>query len=371
MRKVDYSFKNLEPFNLSFIIGLPLLGFIFLWAHIKFEGFNPWLLIPAFVMYALTVFGISAGYHRLFAHRSYKANTFFKVILLILGATSGENTALKWAADHRRHHQHTDTDLDPHSIHEGFFFAHVGWVVMKEEEDKKSVLPKDLLNDKWVMWQAKYCLPIAFAVNGLAIALAGYFTGSWLGAIAIVGFLRLTFVLHITFFINSLCHMIGNRPYNTVETARDSMVLAFITFGEGYHNFHHAFQSDYRNGLRWYHWDPTKWIINMMSWVGQATDMRRTPESAILKAKMEVLSSTKVGATNAHLAELQDKVHEAQRKIQELKAEYRKLKKQIIESREEKLSELKRSIQEAKKDFNRSYNDWIVSLNLQAQMVRA
>ena len=365
MRKIEYSLKKLDPFNASFLIALPILGFVALWLHIKYEGFNPYLLIPAFAMYALTVFSISGGYHRLFAHRAYKANTFLKLFYLVFGAASGETSAIKWSADHRRHHTHVDTDLDPHSIHEGFFFAHIGWVMLKEEEQNKSVFPKDLLQDKWVMWQHKHCVALAVGVNAAAILLAAYFSGHFWGSLALVGFLRLTFVHHITFCINSLCHMIGTRPYDTKETARDSILLALITFGEGYHNFHHAFQADYRNGIRWYQWDPTKWILNLMSLVGQATDLKRTSEASILRAKMNVISQNKLGSKrDERIAELQERVQAAQKKFLELKGEYVRLKHQG----QDKILEIEQAMREAKREFQMLYEAWKRELALQAQL---
>jgi stearoyl-CoA desaturase (delta-9 desaturase) len=287
MKKPDYSLKNLDPFNTSFLLALPTLGILFLLAHIYIEGFNPYLLIAAFAMYALTTFSISGGYHRLFSHRAYKANKFVKLFYLIFGAASGQTSALRWASNHRIHHRNVDTDQDPYNIHKGFFFAHIGWVMLKDSEDFEEVFAKDLMRDPLVMWQHKYATSIALISNTVICLFIGWLTGSYLGSIAIVGFLRLTLVHHITFSINSFAHMIGSRPYNKKQTARDSHLLALVTFGEGYHNFHHTFESDFRNGFNWYEWDPTKWILSVTTKLGLTYDLIRTPTAVVERIKYE------------------------------------------------------------------------------------
>lgn len=287
MQKPDYSLKNLDPFNTSFLLALPALGTLFLLAHIYWEGFNPQLLLWAFALYALTTFSISGGYHRLFSHKSFKANKWVKLFFLIFGAASGQTSALRWASNHRVHHRNVDTDKDPYNIYKGFFFAHIGWVMLKDAEDFEEVFAKDLLKDPLVMWQHKYATVIALVSNTVICLLVGYLTNSYLGSIAIVGFLRLTLVHHITFSINSFAHMFGSRPYNKKNTARDSHILALVTFGEGYHNFHHTFESDYRNGYNWYEWDPTKWILSVTTKLGWTKDLIRTPKAVVERIKQE------------------------------------------------------------------------------------
>ncbi len=285
MTKISYSLKNLDPYTCSFLIALPAIGIFLLLAHIYWEGFNPYLLIWGACAYAITVFAISAGYHRLFSHRTYKTNSIVKLFHLIFGASSGQNSALKWATDHRVHHRKADTDQDPYNIKRGFFFAHMGWVILKDQEHIERPVPKDLTRDPLVMWQHRHVIKIALVTNLIMCLVAGYFTGSYLGAFAIVGFLRIAIVLQVIFSINSFCHMIGSRPYNKKETARDSHFLALITFGEAYHNFHHTFESDYRNGYNWYEWDPTKWIVSALSKIGITYDLIKTPKTVVEKTK--------------------------------------------------------------------------------------
>jgi stearoyl-CoA desaturase (delta-9 desaturase) len=138
-----------------------------------------------------------------------------------------------------------------------------------------------------VRFQDRYYIPLAILMAAIVPAAIGTAWGDPIGALLVVGFLRLVVQWHATFSINSLAHYIGARPYDPNSTARDSWITALVSFGEGYHNFHHRFQADYRNGIRWYHFDPTKWTIRAMSWVGLTKDLRRTPKDAIERAVRE------------------------------------------------------------------------------------
>lgn len=365
VKKIGYSLRELDFFNLSFLASIPVIGITLLVLHIFFEGFNPYLLIPAAVMYIFTGISITGGYHRLFAHRSYQANPLVKLFYLVFGAAAGENSVLKWASDHRIHHQNVDTDNDPYDIGQGFFYAHVGWIIRKQDL-KSSHFPKDLTNDKLVMWQERNLLAITLLANLIPCLIVGYFSGSWLGSLAIVGFLRVTAVQHATFFINSLCHMLGRRPYDDQQTARDSFFLALLTFGEGYHNFHHTFQLDYRNGLRWWQWDPTKWLVHLMSQVGLASNLKRTSEVSILKARMAVIANRYKNQTQEHhsmsLDELSAQVQVALKKLHDLKTEYGLRRKQKAQEFNQQLDELKARIQVAKKEFQVLYAQWELGL---------
>lgn len=139
------------------------------------------------------------------------------------------------------------------------------------------------------MWQHKHYLSIVLASNfGIPLAL-GWLNGDILGMLLLAGFFRLVVVHHVTFFINSLAHIWGKQPYTDKNTARDNGILAFFTFGEGYHNYHHIFEYDYRNGIKWWQFDPTKWLIASLAWAGLAKNLRRCPEERIEKAKLAML----------------------------------------------------------------------------------
>jgi stearoyl-CoA desaturase (Delta-9 desaturase) len=243
-----------------------------------------------FVMYAFTGMGITAGYHRYFSHRTYDCSRALQLFYLIFGAAAVENSVLHWCSDHRYHHQFVDTDEDPYNILRGGLYAHMGWIFYKDTRDHKKTFVNipDLVKDPLVAWQDRWYLFLVVAVCFGLPTLVGALAGRPVGGLLWGGFLRVVIVQHATFFINSLAHLWGTKPYSLKDTARDNGVLGLVTFGEGYHNFHHKFQADYRNGYRWYQIDVTKWWLLAMRWLGQAWKLKRTPEPLILRAKLQV-----------------------------------------------------------------------------------
>jgi stearoyl-CoA desaturase (Delta-9 desaturase) len=240
-----------------------------------FDAFT-WGMFAVFA--SLNNLSITTGYHRLWAHRTYKANVFVRLLLALGGAFALQNSILKWASDHRRHHRYMDDKLtDPYSARRGFWFSHMGWMLKDYPSarlDFSNV--QDLMRDPIVRFQHRFYIPLAVFLNlGIPIAV-GAVDGDIPGALILVGFLRLTVCHHTVLFINSLAHMWGTRPYSKATTARDNPVLAVLTFGEGYHNFHHAFPGDFRNAIRWWQWDPTKWLIRGLWLIGLARDLKTT-----------------------------------------------------------------------------------------------
>jgi stearoyl-CoA desaturase (Delta-9 desaturase) len=227
--------------------------------------------------------GITAGYHRLFAHRAYKANAGLRLWLLLFGAAAVQNSALRWVNDHRVHHSRVDRPEDPYNIKRGFWWAHIGWVLFYDPtQELKRV--RDLQADGLVLWQHRFYVPVAIAVGGLLPGAIAWTWGDALGGVLVAGFLRLVLQYHFTFATNSVAHTFGRRTYDASTSARDSHLTALYTFGEGYHNFHHRFENDYRNGVLPWHWDPTKWFIFSLSKLGAATDLKRTPPEKIARA---------------------------------------------------------------------------------------
>jgi stearoyl-CoA desaturase (Delta-9 desaturase) len=229
--------------------------------------------------------GITFGYHRLFAHRSFKTHPIIQFIALILGSAALQNSVIKWSSDHRLHHRKLDTDEDPYSITKGFWHAHIGWILEKKVSQIKGI--KDLQSNRLLQWQHNHYFKIALTVSFLLPMLIGALYGRPFGGLLWGGFLKLTLVHHFTFFINSLCHYAGKKPFDPTTTARDSWWVAFFTFGEGYHNYHHKFQWDYRNGISWYAFDPGKWTIKFLSWFGLTKDIRTVSEYHILMARLD------------------------------------------------------------------------------------
>ncbi|HEY4211476.1 MAG TPA: fatty acid desaturase [Steroidobacteraceae bacterium] len=229
---------------------------------------------------------ITGGYHRLWAHKTYEAHWILRLFFMIFGAMSLQNSAFVWCSGHRTHHLKVDdVDEDPYSIRRGFWFAHIGWMLREYPSGKADFtnIP-DLKRDPLLQFQFKHYIPLALATNIGFPLLAGWSVGDLWGTFILAGVLRLVVQHHVTFFINSLAHMWGARPYTDSNTARDNPVLAFVTYGEGYHNFHHIFAHDYRNGVRWWQFDPTKWMISCLQWVGLTRRLKRTPPFQIQRA---------------------------------------------------------------------------------------
>jgi stearoyl-CoA desaturase (delta-9 desaturase) len=240
---------------------------------------------------------ITGGYHRLFAHPTYKACRALKAFYLFFGAASVQNSAYKWSADHRIHHAFTDQEEDTYNIRRGFLWAHIGWILFKEPPNRDFSHVRDLAADDLVMFQHRHYVALAL-LSGAALPFAlGWIWGDPIGALLVAGAIRLTLQWHATFSVNSIAHMIGDRPYSTKNSARDSHLTAILTLGEGYHNFHHRFQNDYRNGCAWYQFDPTKWFVFVASKIGLCSDLKRAPDRAIEMARLEVQKENALAAS--------------------------------------------------------------------------
>ncbi|HTC17217.1 MAG TPA: fatty acid desaturase [Steroidobacteraceae bacterium] len=233
---------------------------------------------------------ITAGYHRLWAHRAYDAHWSVRLFYLVFGTMALQNSALAWCSGHRTHHLHVDdVDLDPYSARRGFWFSHIGWMLRDYPSghvDLKNV--PDLNKDPMLAFQHRFYVPLAVGLNfGLPIIAGVIFHDVW-GMLILAGVLRLVWSHHVTFFINSLAHMWGSQPYTEDNSARDNPVIAVVTYGEGYHNFHHIFAHDYRNGVRWWQWDPTKWLIAALQFLGLTRGLKRTPVFQIQRALLDM-----------------------------------------------------------------------------------
>jgi stearoyl-CoA desaturase (delta-9 desaturase) len=249
---------------------------------------SPSTIALGVLWFALCGIAITGGYHRLFAHATYRTTGFVRAFYLVFGGASVQNSALKWAADHRVHHAKTDEDEDPYNIRRGFWWAHMGWVFHRDAGPVALHRVKDLVTDPLLRWQDRHYLWIAALFGGVLPGAIGMTWGDPIGAVLVAGFLRLVLQWHATGAVNSFAHRFGGRPYTTANSARDSSWTALLTLGEGYHNFHHRFQGDYRNGIRWWHFDPTKWFVWTLARVGLARDLRRASDEAIDRARERV-----------------------------------------------------------------------------------
>ena len=278
--------------NVAFLTLTPLAAAVAVPWYAITHGIT-WVEIAACaVMWLVTGVSITAGYHRLFTHRAYSAVAPVRALFAIIGAATFQNSVIVWGAAHRFHHRNVDTDDDPYNAQEGFLYSHIGWVLVEgAKHDDTSNVP-DLWKDPILRWQHRHILAIGAVVNLASTVALGLLTGHMLGMFIFAFLLRLVLTHHFTFLINSAAHMWGNQPYSTAHSARDNWFLSFLSFGEGYHNYHHSFQADYRNGPRLYNWDPSKWLIWMMEKVGFAGNLRRSPLDVTLGKLFEHARTT-------------------------------------------------------------------------------
>jgi stearoyl-CoA desaturase (delta-9 desaturase) len=355
--------------NVSFLTITPLVALVGAPLHLLYVGFS-WPLFAVFAFYLLaTGLSITGGYHRLFAHKSFEANPLVRFLFLVFGAAACQNSALKWASDHRDHHRYVDQAPDPYNIYKGFFYAHIGWIFFKEAPDSTLDNVRDLLKDPLVRWQHRFYVALAISVGfGLPFIL-GLLLGDGWGFFLWAGIVRVVIVHHSTFLINSLCHYLGKRPYSLKDSARDSTLAALLTYGEGYHNFHHQFQYDYRNGIRWYQWDPTKWMIKALELLRFVKKLRRAPDETIFKARLQVerenlrqrftaVSKEFSGTVEQQLHSAQERLLSARSRWNELKSEYRSVKVSMGAKRKEISHKLEHELESAKIHFREAHSSW-------------
>ncbi|KAF5371265.1 hypothetical protein D9758_004280 [Tetrapyrgos nigripes] len=267
--------------------------------------------IWSIIYYFCTILAITAGYHRLWSHRCYNASSPLRLILALFGAGAVQGSIKRWSTGHRSHHRYTDTPLDPYNANEGFWWTHIGWMLVKPRIRPGVADVRDLKKDWVVRWQhsnyVSLLLTMAFLFP-MVVAWIGW--GDAMGGLVYAGFLRLVFVHHSTFCVNSLAHWLGETPFDDKHTPKDHTMTAFVTVGEGYHNFHHQvglastslspvltsiplllfflnptkqFPTDYRNAIKWYQYDPTKWFIYLCSLFRLASNLRTFPSNEIKK----------------------------------------------------------------------------------------
>ena len=232
-----------------------------------------WSMVAlALLLYVTRMFGVTAGYHRYFSHRTFRTSRVAQFLLAALAQSSAQRGILWWAAKHRHHHRHSDTPQDVHSPrHRGFFYAHVGWIFTPEHEQTDYESVPDLAKYPELVWLEKHEYYPA-----ILLAVGCWLLAGWQGLV--VGFFWSTVVLyHCTFFINSLAHVHGKVRYVTGDDSRNNWWLAVLTLGEGWHNNHHAYQRSTRQGFRWYEFDPTFYALKALSWIRVTSDLGTPP----------------------------------------------------------------------------------------------
>ncbi|XP_063544308.1 acyl-CoA Delta(11) desaturase-like [Cydia strobilella] len=277
--KISYITVVIVSFlHLSAIYGLYLSFTSAYWATITFD----------LILLEASMLGVLAGAHRLWSHRSYKATLPLQTILMLFQSSAGQYTALNWAKDHRLHHKHSDTDADPHNAARGFFFSHMGWLLVHKHPEVKrrgaSIDLSDLMSNPVLMFQKKYGIYIITLFTYVLPTLCPmYLWGETFHTAFHVNILRTKLCLNFTSLINSASHAIGNRPYDKEIRATENMAVTLATLGEGFHNYHHVFPWDYRatelvSKLNW-----TAAFIEFFARIGWAYDLKTVENGMVVK----------------------------------------------------------------------------------------
>jgi stearoyl-CoA desaturase (Delta-9 desaturase) len=270
LRRDQYHDDIVYPSAIPFVL-VHLACFAAFWTGIT------WTAVALCVaLYWLRIFGIGAGYHRYFSHRAYSTSRAFQFVLAVLSQSTTQKSVLWWAAKHRHHHLHSDTELDVHSPrHKGFFYSHVGWIFARRHDATDLVKIEDFARYPELRWLHRFELSPAIVLALVCLAIGG-----WSGLV--VGFFWSTvLVYHATFCINSLAHVHGRKRYVTGDDSRNNWFLAIFTMGEGWHNNHHAFQSSVRQGFRWWEYDATYYILRALSWTRLVWSLKMPPREVV------------------------------------------------------------------------------------------
>lgn len=260
--------------------------------------FGPVELGVLLVFYVLTGMGITIGYHRLFTHRSFEASPVVFWTFGILGSMAGQGPAIWWCATHRKHHKHSDHEHDPHSPNahrehgiggwlRSFGHSHLGWLVTRPEDTDPNRYVPDLVADGRMRLLSGTFLLWVFLGFALPALIGGLLTGSWWGAFLGFlwgGLLRMCMVHHITWSVNSICHLWGKQPYRSGDDSRNNPIVGILAFGEGWHNNHHAFPTSARHGLGRWQFDSSWLVIRGLEKCGLVTRVR-VPSEARLREK--------------------------------------------------------------------------------------
>ncbi len=237
-----------------------------------FVQFHWWYLLVTGLLYYAGMFFVTAGYHRYFSHRTFKTSRWFQFFLAFMAMTSAQKGVLWWAAHHRHHHKYSDTPEDIHSPTQGgFWWSHIGWILSDRFDETRTELIPDLHKFPELRWLNKYHL-----VPPFVMAVTLFLIGGW-GMMIWGFFIRTVTLWHGSFTVNSLTHVFGRRRYPTTDTSRNSFLIALITMGEGWHNNHHHYMASARQGFFWWEFDPTYYVLKVLSWCRIVWDLRPVP----------------------------------------------------------------------------------------------
>jgi stearoyl-CoA desaturase (Delta-9 desaturase) len=325
--------------------------------------------IALFAFWAtVTGMSITIGYHRFYAHKAFKVHPIIEYLVAFFGAGAFQESVLQWTSQHRQHHKYVDTEQDPYNIKQGFFYAHMGWLLYRRHNIDFSNV-KDLSQKKFLAHQHEYYKYWGIVSGIILPTVVGGLLGHWVGGFLIGVAGRMTFVHHGTFMINSVCHYFGKSTFDRTASPRDHWIVALITNGEGFHSYHHRFPSDYRNGIKWYHWDPSKWAIAAMARIGLARDLKRASEFQIVSASLiaereyvehslsrasQKLRETATAALKVRYEQVKEVLHQW-----ELRAkEYAEIRKQGVQKSHDIRKTALLRVQEAREQFLKMRAQW-------------
>lgn len=359
--------KEINWGPLTFLIIYQIILLISLPFYFMYATVHLGTIVAAVVLLYITGMSITGGYHRLYAHRAFKAHPIVECVVLFFGAMAGQSSVLRWAFDHRLHHAHVDTDEDPYSIKKGFWYAHFWWIADKPVPIDSKVVP-DLMRNKLVMFQHRFKGLSMIITNAIAFLAVGAMTGDYLGAFVIALWLRLFTLHHFTWFINSLAHTWGDKPFSQEQSAVNNYIISLLTFGEGYHNYHHTFANDYRNGVRWYHYDPTKWVIWTLNKLGLAHDLKKMSPQAIKRKLVLEHKNLLIEQITAYWQgkrdELEKEVQEISTRLVEKMSDFSALKEKYTQMKkaanipDDMLKSLRQEMKALKKSLHADLKDW-------------
>lgn len=338
-------FLFIAGYHLFLIFALPI--------YFMHHPFPPLSLIGwTFALVFLSGLAITSGYHRLYSHGSYKTHPVIEAIFLFFASLATQGSALRWCNDHRLHHAFVDTEKDPYSVTKGMLHAHVLWMFYKSKEIDPKVV-SDLMRSKMLRFQNKYYVFCMLATNVIAFLAVGWMVGDFLSAFLFAWWVRLLCLHHTTWCINSLAHYWGTKFYSQEHSAVDNYLISLLTYGEGYHNYHHTFSNDYRNGIRWYHFDPAKWLIWTLHKLGLAYHLKqihndRIVRQLLLHHKDQILEKIKTSLSHqkdlmaAKITLICDHLSEQLVRKQALLERYREGQKELLSD----IRDLKRNIKD-------------------------
>jgi stearoyl-CoA desaturase (delta-9 desaturase) len=269
--------KRPEDEKALWVTSVPFLMFHFIPFLVIWIGVTTadWLVCAG--LYFTRMFFITGVYHRYFSHRTYKMNRAMQFLMALGGATAAQKGALWWAYHHRLHHKYSDTENDVHSPIKGFFWSHMGWILCRKYEKTDYDYIKEFAKYPELRWLDKYHL-----VPPVSLGFVCYLVGG--PGMLVTGFFLSTLLLyHGTFSINSFCHIFGHRRYHTPDTSKNSLFLALITLGEGWHNNHHHYQKSTNMGFFWWEIDICYYILKVFSWLGLIHGLRKPPRNVLTR----------------------------------------------------------------------------------------